>query len=442
MNSPLSILHPLNVTILDHKQDDHDYSFKVLTPEPTCCEACGSIGSLVKFGKDDQRYMDVPMHMKRVALWVVRQRYRCGSCGGTFRPKLRDMDDKRMMTKRLVEYVELAVMERTNLNVAQETGLDEKTVRQILDDYIQRHEKDHKPATPVWLGIDEVFLGKKYRATITNLQHNTVIDMLKDRYQPTIKNYILSLDRSKIEVVCTDMYDQYRRAVKQTLPHAFLVTDKFHVVAKANDAVESIRKTMRKGLPVAKRTTLKNDRLLLLMRERDLWPEARMVVETWTNQFPLLGNAYRLKESFYTIYDAKDAKEAKERYAAWRAGIPADQEAIWEFVTGFMSRWEKEVFNYFSLETRVTNAFTESANRLIKDKQRSARGLSFEVCRAKILFAQKHKIVKPKPKKQSPFEGMGRMTWGMMTDFDFEEEEIDYGVPASTVAALFERGDV
>lgn len=42
-----------------------------------------------------------------------------------------------------------------------------------------------------------------------------------------------------------------------------------------------------------------------------------------------LGNAYRLKESFYTIYDAKDAKEAKERYAAWRAGIPADQEAIW-----------------------------------------------------------------------------------------------------------------
>ena len=107
-----------------------------------------------------------------------------------------------------------------------------------------------------------------------------------------------------------------------------------------------------------------------------------------------------------------------------------------------MSRWEKEVFNYFSLETRVTNAFTESANRLIKDKQRSARGLSFEVCRAKILFAQKHKIVKPKPKKQSPFEGMGRMTWGMMTDFDFEEEEIDYGVPASTVAALFERGDV
>lgn len=50
--------------------------------------------------------------------------------------------------------------------------------------------------------------------------------------------------------------------------------------------------------------------------------------------------------------------------------------------------------------------------------------------------------MKPKPRRQSPFEGMGRMTYySMATDFDFKEPT-DYGVPISTVMQLLESGDL
>ena len=68
--------------------------------------------------------------------------------------------------------------------------------------------------------------------------------------------------------------------------------------------------------------------------------------------------------------------------------------------------------------------------------------MKFESYRAKILFAQEHKVVKPKPRKHSPFDGgMGRMTYSMVTDFDFEEPS-DYGVPISTVMRLIETGEL
>lgn len=50
--------------------------------------------------------------------------------------------------------------------------------------------------------------------------------------------------------------------------------------------------------------------------------------------------------------------------------------------------------------------------------------------------------MKPKPRRQSPFEGMGRMTYySMATDFDFDEPT-DYGVPISTVMRLLEDGEL
>src|SRR3546814_21033478 len=50
----------------------------------------------------------------------------------------------------------------------------------------------------------------------------------------------------------------------------------------------------------------------------------------------------------------------------------------------------------------VTNAYTESINRLAKDKNREGRGYSFEVMRARMLYTTKHKKKAPTA-KVSPF---------------------------------------
>lgn len=59
-----TLLHPLKLDVVGFQEDEHDYHFRVELPEPKCCESCGTISSLVKFGKDDQAYRDVPIHDK------------------------------------------------------------------------------------------------------------------------------------------------------------------------------------------------------------------------------------------------------------------------------------------------------------------------------------------------------------------------------------------
>jgi hypothetical protein len=47
------------------------------------------------------------------------------------------------------------------------------------------------------------------------------------------------------------------------------------------------------------------------------------------------------------------------------------------------------MLTYFETDIPITNAFTESINRLAKDKNRDGRGYSFEVMRARMLYTTK-----------------------------------------------------
>ena len=51
-----------------------------------------------------------------------------------------------------------------------------------------------------------------------------------------------------------------------------------------------------------------------------------------------------------------------------------------------MGNWREEIMTYFETDMPVTNAYTESINRLAKDKNREGRGYSFEVMRVSVKF--------------------------------------------------------
>ena len=63
-------------------------------------------------------------------------------------------------------------------------------------------------------------------------------------------------ERHQVEIVSMDMWKPYRRAVQAVLPQARTVVDKFHVVRMANEALEKVRKGLRKKLTSNQRRTL------------------------------------------------------------------------------------------------------------------------------------------------------------------------------------------
>ena len=108
-----------------------------------------------------------------------------------------------------------------------------------------------------------------------------------------------------------DMWNPYRAAVKAVLPQARIVVDKFHVVRMANDALEKVRKGLRKELKPSQSRTLKGDRKLLLKRAHEVSDRERLIMETWTGAFPQLLAAYEHKERFYGIWNATTRPQAE-----------------------------------------------------------------------------------------------------------------------------------
>jgi transposase len=81
-------------------------------------------------------------------------------------------------------------------------------------------------------------------------------------------------------------------------------------------------------------------------------------------QLPLLGKGYELKERFFDIYEAESMDEAYQFYQSWLTEIPNELIPFFEPLIKSMTNWGEEIFNYFNVS--ITNAYTESLNRLIK----------------------------------------------------------------------------
>jgi transposase len=397
------------------------------TIAPTVCVRCGVVEpSLKRHGFQKQRFMDTPMHGKRVGILVKRQRYKCLECSQTFHQPIDGMDEKRHMTRRLVEYIEQRSLERTFSEVASDIGVDEKTVRNIFRDHIAKLDAAYEPHTPAWLGIDELFLIRRPRCVLTNVSVSTLIDVLQDRNKATVLKWMQErIDRNAVEVITMDMWKPYRDAALEVLPNAIVVVDKFHVVKMANHALNTVRKSFREGLDKAGRRKLLRSRHLIMKRRYNLTPEEFKAMQEWTDAVPLLFRAYNAKEDFFAIYDCATKAEAMDLYDTWKAYIEDDKPiaAAFSELIRAVDNWRPEIFNYF--DHRVTNALTESLNGLVKIANRMGRGYSFEAIRAKMLFGM--------PRKTERFRAPAGTDWSLYSGcYDYR----DLGVPLAQLIEL------
>ena len=363
-------------------------------PNPSFCPRCGVVWPKIHVhGRKEQLYNDLPIHGKQVALRVQRKRFKCQECEDTFMQTLPDMDDTHRATERLVKWVQTESMRHTFAYVARLSGFDERTVRRIFEDEVKRKEYLVGFATPEWLGIDEVHLLRSARLVLGNLRTFTVIDMREGNRKTDVLAALRDLESpGMVELVTMDMTRRYKEAVEAQLDGPVIVVDKFHVVRMASKAMEEVRRSFRSTLNSRQRSVLVRDRYRMLRRGKDLEARDRMLIQTWFAHFPLLGEAYRLKEAFYDLYDMDiDPQEAKERIEAWRASVPAHlRRTKKDFLplVNATKNWEPEILNYFS--HKATNEPVEAMNGAIKRMQSEGRGYSFRALRAKILYGKPH----------------------------------------------------
>lgn len=444
---PINILNRPLLVVDSFSEDDHNYHIYAHSAlMPKSCPDCNS-NRIVGFGRNEQLVKDLPMHGKRVGIYFDTRRFRCNDCNRTFLEKHPDFHSERAMTVRLAKWIGQQSIRRTFASLAEETGVVEGTIRNIFRDHVNELEKTVRFETPKWMGIDEIHLIKP-RGVITNIENNTVVEVLKNRNQETVIEFLNGLkNKEKIQYVAMDMWRPFKTAMNTVLPQAVIVIDKFHVVKMANEALEKVRKAMRAELTLKEKRSLMHDRFVLLKRQSELDEKETAKINVWFSSYPLLGEAYRLKESFYRIYEAKCILDAKAAYEQWQKSIPSELTAYFSDLTRAFQNWTPEILNYFMHP--VTNAYTECLNSLICVIDRLGRGYSFEALRAKILFTEGiHATKKNRPKftrrqdRGLPDKSFAMARFQVSDQHDETDSKLNYGADISTLVRFIEEGRI
>lgn len=85
-----------------------------------------------------------------------------------------------------VEAIEEQSMSKTFLEVAENVGVDEKTVMNVFKDYVSFKEREYLFETPKWLGIDEIHIIRKPRLVLTNVERRTIYNIKPNRNKETV----------------------------------------------------------------------------------------------------------------------------------------------------------------------------------------------------------------------------------------------------------------
>lgn len=351
------------------------------------CPKCGAVGRLYRHGTKTVEYRDAPAFGKQFVIQCKVQRFRCRECNETCMQPLPDMDERRHMTKRCVEYIGQQGIRRTFADIARDVGIDEKTVRNVCQGHFKRLLSQRRIEAPLILGIDEVNLLHRRRTVFVDIGGRRFLDMIDGMDRQRTERWLYKLpNRERVKIVAIDMCSIYRNAVALLLPGVKIVVDKWHV---QDLVLKALDRTRARAIRAANRGKLKNPHYgvrLLKTSRHNLSARRQFMLDGILVNSPILDAAWHAKEAFWDIWEITSRAEAEKRYDAWAKSIPAIIEPEFGAVMKTIGNWRKEVFAYFDYP--ATNAYTEARNRFIKDLNRDGRGYSFERIRAKVLLAE------------------------------------------------------
>ncbi len=272
-----------------------------------------------------------------------------------------------------------------------------------------------------YLSIDEVSLSKGELYTfLTNKAGKGKKGSLVASIKGTLSRSIVSVleklpieSRNKVKEVTLDMANNMESSARQSFPNARLVTDRFHVVKLAIEALQRIRIGYRwdeldkenKAIEKAKKkgNKYKPKKLENGDTPKQLLTRCRYIIakkpNDWTNsqqkrasilfkRYPELHKAYKHVLEFRSIYELYDKRKAAQRFKDW---INKTEELMikdFNTVANTVINNIENILNFFI--NRNTNANAESFNSKIKLFRANLRGVSdhtFFLFRLSKLFA-------------------------------------------------------
>jgi transposase len=248
------------------------------------------------------------------------------------------------------------------------------------------------PAVKV-LCLDEIAQHKghgSYRLVISAPELGIILDVLSERTKEALQAWLDERGDewcAQVEVCCADMWDAYHEAVKEKLPQARRVVDRFHVMKNLNDALSKTRRTIQNQADEGTKARLKGCRWWLVKNQENLDSEDRISLAQALQVSPELEACYQLKEDFRTWFNqVQDRQTAELGLLAWINRVEASGFRALKSFVRTLQNWKEAILNYF--DGRHSNGFAEGVNLKIRLLHRRAYGYrNFQQFRLHILVA-------------------------------------------------------
>ena len=229
-----------------------------------------------------------------------------------------------------------------------------------------------------YIGVDEVARAKghDYMTVIYDMEAGHLIGVETGRTADVFSSFLKSLPEEtalKIEAVAMDMGPAYQKSVRECLPNADLVFDRFHVMKNYSKALSNQRRIEFRKANKAGKDLLKGTHYLVLKNADKLNESQGEKLQKLLNENANLNTLYIMKEQLQALWESQTIELMQERLAAWCLIAEASPMYYLKKFAASLRKHCVGICNY--AKHRLTSARIEAGNVSIGMIRKRARGI-------------------------------------------------------------------
>ena len=264
----------------------------------------------------------------------------------------------------------------TLADVAGVVGLSWDTAKNIVKPYLRKTVTPARFKGLRHLAIDEIYVGKKrkFYTLVIDLDTGRIVWVAHGHGSACLRGFWrrLRLAKAKIKAVAMDMSAAYWKAVRDNLPRAAVVFDKFHIVKLVNDRLDEVRRQLVREAEQSLKADIKGTRFLLLSRRHNLTTDKMVALDVALRANQPLFEAYYLKEELLLLWAQPTARAMKSFLEGWCRRALETGLAPFRSLVKTLRSHRKGILAWF--QHRINSGRMEGINNKVKVMTRSAYG--------------------------------------------------------------------
>lgn len=339
------------------------------------CQSCGHRYCQFK-GQTVRWFRMAPVGRKQALLQVIMHRLQCSRCRCLWWPRLPFVKGNARYTRSFALTVLDLLQFGTIRAVAEYLRVSWDLVKEIHKTWLAAKYRTIDLSKVRYLGIDEFSLKKRhtYMTIFVDLQSGRILHAVEGTSKEAISPFlrIVAKKAKKLKAVAMDMSTSYTNAVREHLPDAPIVFDRYHVMALINRQIDGLRREQQHRLDVQETKTLKGNRFLLLRNYHELPDDKKGRLDDLLAANQPLFTMHAMKEQFRLFWSQGTVDRAKSFLLNWcfdalTSGIKqlcAVGSTILNSMQGLLGYYPH----------KITNGPLEGLNNKIKTMKRQAYG--------------------------------------------------------------------